>query len=257
MKGIRVRGLDRLHRDLRRMQGNLAYAAAQTANHLALAVRDAERREMERVFDRPTRWTLNSTRITYARKSRPIARVWLKDEAFKGTPATRYLAPQIFGGERSIKRFERALQHAGILPTGWLAVPGEAADLDAYGNMSRGQIVKILSWMGAFGEQGYRANITQEGRRRRERYSARKRGVGYFAVTPLRPDPRTAHLTPGVYKRTTWRADRAVVSTIEPVLVFVKSASYAPRYDFFGVAERTAAERLDEAAAKGFARAFA
>ena len=44
-------------------------------------------------------------------------------------------------------------------------VPGDAATLDQNGNMSAGQIVQIMSWFKAFGEQGYQANMRDGGRR--------------------------------------------------------------------------------------------
>ena len=48
---------------------------------------------MQLVFDRPTPYTLNSTFVSPATKTKLKAEVKLKDESAKGLPATKYLAP--------------------------------------------------------------------------------------------------------------------------------------------------------------------
>ncbi|HEB76897.1 MAG TPA: hypothetical protein ENI90_00020 [Methylothermaceae bacterium] len=242
---VSLNGYDEALRALRRVERQIPRAAQRTVNYLANEVRKAEVEEMKRAFDRPTRWTLNSTRVTYASaaRRRTHAVVWLKDEAAKGIPATKYLTPQIFGGNRKAKRFERALWNAGVLPRGWLAVPGEGARMDAFGNMSRGQIVEILSWFQAFGEQGFRANLTEEGRRRKIKGTKKRRGTAYFAIRP----GQGSHLHPGVYQRIATGFGWA----IKPVLIFIKSAEYGRRYHFFEVAEDTVFDRMEEAVAYG------
>ncbi|HEB94322.1 MAG TPA: hypothetical protein ENI94_12855 [Gammaproteobacteria bacterium] len=252
MSGFVITGINRVRKELERFDKKAAFAGAQMANYLANKIRDAEKKEMQSVFKNPTPWTLNSTRVTYARKNSPQAVVWLKDEAPKGTPATKYLAPQIFGGRRNIKRFELALQHAGVMPTGWVSTPGQGAKLDRYGNMSRGQIVQIMSWFQAHSAAGYTANTTAEGKRRRWRGTRKRRGYAYFAVNPQRPNEKTRHLQPGIYMR----INTAFGSAIKPVLIFAPSASYSKRYRFFGVAERTHKKHLDDAMRYGFKRAF-
>lgn len=242
---VSVKGYDEALRALRRVRQQVPKATQRTVNYLANRVKDAEIKEMKRAFDRPTRWTLNSTRVQYAsqRIGRTHALVWLKDEAAKGIPATKYLTPQIHGGRRRAKRFERALWNAGVLPRGWLAVPGQGARMDAFGNMSRGQIVEILSWFRAFGEQGFRANATEEGRRRKARGTRRRRGTAYFAIRP----GQQSHLHPGVYQRIATGFGWA----IKPVLIFVRSASYGRRYHFFEVADDAVFDHLEEAVAYG------
>lgn len=210
--------------------------AARRASEVAIvrtsrAVRTAQKAEIIRVFDRPTPWTQGAIHSRF-NKRELSATVWLNEEPGKGTPATTYLLPQIEGGERGQKRFERALQRVGLLPAGWLAVPGQGARLDAYGNMSRGQIVQIMAWFSAFGEQGYSANMTAKGRARLSKSTKRRQGFSYFAVYPGRT--RTRHLHPGIYQR----FDFAVGSAIKPVLIFVRAAHYQKRYDFHGVAQR-------------------
>ncbi len=246
---VSLNGYDEAIRALRRVQRQVPKAAQRTVNYLANRVREAEVLEMKRAFDRPTRWTLNSTRVRYAsqRIGRTYAVVWLKDEAVKGTPATKYLTPQIFGGGRGAKRFEKALWNAGVLPRGWVTVPGEGARLDAYGNLHRGQIVQILAWFRAFGEQGFRANTTAAGRRRLQRGTRKRRGFAYFAIRPGQRAP----LHPGIWQRVYTGFGTAV----RPVLIFVRNPRYRRRYHFFEVADDTVFDHLDDAVAYGMRRA--
>lgn len=240
--------------DIAKVLGTLAKQFPQAAEHaaqravtkVAWKVKEAEEREIARVFSNPTNYTLKSVKIRYRRREIE-ATVWLKDEgdAGKGTPATKFLAPQISGGDRSAKRFERALQRIGVMPAGWLAMPGEGADIDAHGNMSRGQIVQILAFFRAFGEQGYKANMNDKGRARMRKGTKSKRGMDYFAVYP---GARNSHLLPGIYKRTYFgftgpRGGQA--SAIKPILIFVPSARYQPRFDFFGIAQRTVEQHFE------------
>lgn len=227
-------------REVERMFSGLAkkqtpFATANAINTLLFASLAAEKREMERVFDRPTRYTLNSLRVRKAKKTDLAGRMWVKSklDAGKGTSPENYLLPNIEGGPRKAKRFEVALRRIGVLPEGWLSVPGEGATLDAYGNMSRAQIVQLLSWFHAFGEQGYRANITEKTKARLKRGTKRKYGISYYAAIPGRE--KTRKLTPGIYKRIRTGFGTATV----PVLIFIRRANYqAKRFDFEGIADR-------------------
>jgi hypothetical protein len=51
--------------------------------------------EMPFAFDRPTPYTLGSLYLSPATKAIPVAKVWLKDDAGKGTPAAKYLFPRL------------------------------------------------------------------------------------------------------------------------------------------------------------------
>lgn len=200
-----------------------------SVNRIADKAVRAEQHEMRDVFRNPTPFTLSSVRMKPATSSSLAATVELKDDATKATPATRFLAPQLKGGPRGQKRFERALQAVGAMPAGYRAVPGQAARLDAYGNMSRGQIVQILAYFRAFPEMGYKANMTDQGRARLARGTKRKQGYTYFVG---RPGDR---LPLGIYQRFSF----GVGSAIKPVMLFVRSAVYQERYDFAYVVEAT------------------
>lgn len=209
------------------------FATSLALNKTAQLVREAERVEMTKVFDRPTRFTLNSLYINPARKDRPWAEVWLKDTGDAAAP--EYLKPQIAGGQRGVKRFERRLQDAGLMPRGWVAMPGRGAKLDAHGNMSSQQIVQVLSVLHA------QHDIYQ-----RETYVSRKRAQrkgkqrDYFAVLPNQGGNRFAgnggRLPFGVYQR--------IGGRIVTILFFAPAARYKPRFDFFGVARQVVDREL-------------
>lgn len=212
-------------------QRQLPYAMTLALNNTAKIVERALYAEMKRVFDRPTAYTMNSLWVKLATKQTLKSVIRFKDRAGKGTPAEKYLGPQVRGGPRHWKRHEKALQKVGLLPSGMFCVPGSAARIDRDGNMDKGQIVQILSYLRAFGEEGYKANMSDKGRARVAKDNKRTgaRGFAYFVLKEKRNG-----LVPGVWQRFQF----AHGSAVRPVLIFVKSPSYSRRFDFYDVAER-------------------
>lgn len=242
-------------------QGRQVEIAAQRALlKTARLVREAEVAEMSKVFDRPTRWTLNSFNVKLD-KSAWSARVEVKDGYWHR--ADNYLNTQIVGGGRKEKAFELALRRRGVLPDGWRAVPGEKAVLDAYGNMSVGQIKQILSWFdSAEPHAGSTQNMGQKGRDKKRKGTRSKRGFEYFAASPghrlTRRVRAVQNLQPGIYKRTFFSfvgARGGRLSAIEPIIIFVKSSQYQSRLDFYGVGRRTVEENFSREFAAAFNRA--
>lgn len=230
-------------------QKQIPFALALGLNKIAAHVKSEEARTMRAVFDRPTPYTMNSLQTIAATKQRPVAFVYFKDKSgsFVGDEASvaqitasiipgrrHYLLPQVFGGSRAIKAFEARLRKAGAMGPGQYAIPGRGAKLDSYGNMSRGQIVQILAYFGGFGEVGGVKNTTPEGKAKLKAGTKGRRGVEYFAL-------QKAHggLKPGVYKRTF----TSFGAGIEQVLFFIdRPPNYRKLFDFYGVAQRTAAK---------------
>lgn len=244
-----------------RVLRQIPFATAKALTKTAQAVREAERGEMASVFDRPTPWTLNSLFVKPANKVTLSAEVAFKGPAAKGTPYDRALAHHIRGGTREWKRMELALKRLGVLPPTWAAVPGDAARLDAYGNMSRGQIVQILSYLQAFGEQGYKANMGAKGRARlAKRTGARIGGVEYFVSRGPGQwfggrswkNGRSQHLPAGVWAKTGTHGVKA-----SPVLMFVSLPSYRVRWRFYEVGQRVASATFPVEFQKSIAEAMA
>lgn len=212
-----MRGLPEVRSMLADARKQVPFATALALTKTAQAAQGAVRQEMTRVFDRPTPWILNSTYVKPATKANLEAHVYLKDDAAKGLSAAKTVLPQIAGGERSWKRFEASLQRIGMLGRNEIAVPGSAATLDSYGNMSRAQIVQILSYFAAFGEQGYKANMTTARKAKLAKGSRSRYGVRYY----LKRDGRGR----GIYMAT----QLGFGSATKPVLMFVRKPAYRPR----------------------------
>lgn len=192
--------------------------------------------EMRTVFDRPTPYTLDSLRLIPATKQKFEARVWIKDEADGAAPATRWLTPEVYGGERSHKRSEGLLRARGILPDGKFIVPGKGMKLDSYGNISRGQLQKVLSGLGAQGDRLQNSTDSKRSIGNRTRYFVMRRGR-----EPI-----------GIAERTgTKRAN------VQILIAFTSKPGYAKALDFFGIGEREAEAQLPIQFAKAFDRALA
>ena len=228
----RLQMLDRLERD------QLPFAAAAALTGTAQEVKKALVGEMNSVFDRPTRWTLNSLFVDPATKGSMSARVWMKDKVpgSGGTPATEWLAPEIYGGPRSEKRSETMLSGSNRLPAGKFIMPGRGMKLDAYGNISRGAMNKILSGLGA--QQDRYANSTDS-----------RRSIGnlkrYFII-------KKGNRPLGIAERTGKGKDG-----MRMVIAFGRRPQYSKRLDFFGVAEQVAKDRLPVQFELAMARALA
>lgn len=189
-------------------------------------------REMRKVFDRPVPYTLRALRVFYANTSNLKATLWFKQ---RGREEDKLWAvPQIQGGRRAMKPMELRLQQVGILPRGWLAVPGGAAPLDAYGNMSRGEISRILNVLGTYTEAGYNtANAKTTARLRKGNVKRNVYGFAYW-VNPVGRG-RVPHLLPGVYRR----VYTGFGTSLKPMLIFVNQAKYRRRLDFFTIVKKS------------------
>ena len=140
----------------------MPYATAVALTRTAKLAKEELERQLPSLIDNPTAYTMRGFRLYPATKRKLLAEVDFRVAMGRGTQGRDYLSPLVYGGERKLKSFERSLQRTGLLPPGSAAVPGSGAKLDAHGNMNRGQIVQILSYFKAFGEQGYRANINDK-----------------------------------------------------------------------------------------------
>jgi hypothetical protein len=198
---------------------------------LTLTARDIAWEEigvMQRVFDRPTPYTLNALRTIPATFQKLIATVEFKD--FGGTPAKRFLNPHVNGGPRSQKSSE--IQIAPLMKGYSYLVPAAGYPLDQYGNMSRGTIRKILSQLKV--SRNPDANASQS------RRSRGKRSAQAFFIP---------------------KGGRVVLERkgrdVRPVLVGIRSPRYRKRFPFYETAEAVLKDRLDINFEVAFQRAMA
>jgi hypothetical protein len=261
---------------------NVGFAAVVALTRTAKDIKEEQPREMERVFDRPTPFTLRSVYMQGATKAEPWARVWLKDSendmpslpaaAYSGqsmeqqsknqkktgtyrvskrlrgssssnNAAAKYLMPQIRGGPRRPKGVENALRAHGLLRSDEYIVPGKIK-LDRYGNVPPGTWTKILSDQGAMLDPISNRPGTR----------ARKR------ILPDEPAQRSKYFVATIRGvRAIWERQRAK-GKIAPILIIVRGApEYRQRYDFIGVSRRVFKAKwsgqLSRAIAEGFAKA--
>ena len=211
--------------------------AMRALNHTAFQVKNALVEEMSKTFDRPTPFTMNALLVQNATINNLSARVVFR--SFTSGLQSRqehYLGVQVYGGERKLKSFESALRQAGVLPDGLYAVPGQRAPKDAYGNISSGFIIQIISYFQASRFIGARANTTAEGKAKLAEGTKKKRGVAYFVVK----ETGGRGLKTGIYRQTAFGLGKkggAVWST-EPMIMFVKKPNYRQLLKWDDVAER-------------------
>lgn len=230
------------------------FATSLAINKTAQDVKAAEEGDILHLFDKPRPFSRRSVFMRPGNKAKPEARVWLKDDF--GT-REHYLAPHVFSGVRSVKRFESKLRRVGILPPGLFVVPGAACPLDAFGNISRGVIQQVLSYLSAAEDvAGFTQNTTERTRKGLERRLGRRlfnlpgvsgqlviyRGTG-DSVGRLRLGKdghnvafRSKLPQPGIWVRAAFGSGG---DAIRPLFIFVKQPTYRHRWDFFGTAKKT------------------
>ncbi|MGB6096428.1 MAG: hypothetical protein WBF95_09035 [Comamonas thiooxydans] len=233
-------------------------ASVKAVNDAGFEVRRAMQEEMRSVFDRPTDYILRSPMLKMATVDKPMATIEPEYMGGKGVDPKKILKAQNLGGKRRDKRSEVALRRAGILPKGYqTAIPAEPfpGSEDRYGNLKGGFIVQLLSYFRSFGEQGYRANMTDARRKALQlRGGAGVRKVGpnigrryILAYGKLRGgarwtakgenDRRASNLAPGI-----WAVVGNSGADIRPVLMFVRSGNYQERLDMEKVGQRADVE---------------
>ncbi len=249
---VEIQGLDKVRKLLDNIGGpGLKQAAADALNDAAFKMRTEMQNEMGRVFDRPTPYIMRSVHVKKATAASLVAEIGPTYMGGKGVDPQKVLAAEVAGGRRRDKRSEVSLRRVGILPPGYVTVipkePFQGSD-DGRGNLRGPFITQLLSYLQAFGEQGYRANMTQK---RKDKLANIGRtasgyktigGVQYFVSLGELPGGkgvldaknRSIHLAPGVWARSGIHG-----SNIRPVLMFVRAPTYAVRLSIEKLARST------------------
>ena len=237
---------------LRDMPQLMRYPLATALTRTAVQVRKAVQDELPRSLDRPTPYTVRQLRYVAAAANRLVAAVGFNVVAISDergavlryqdlgpgeTPAGKYLQAQIEGGSRRVKRLEVALRAIGVLPSGWFIVPGAGARIDAYGNVSRGQVVQVLSQLRVQLVAGSTRNMSRVAGKQ---IAAQRKAGGRFFVTP----PGKGKGQPGIYQREFYGRNTT------PVFIFVRGAQYRPRFDFYGLSRQVADQTLPREVAR-------
>ena len=178
---------------------------------------------MRAAFINPTPFTLNSLYVKPSDTATLSARVMVKNTSSRGVVPEKFLFPEVAGGARNEKGFEKALRYAGWLKAGERAMPGDAAKLDAYGNVSGATIRSLLSMIMTAG-----ARSTTRGRDGKRLKKGRKLTNDIFIGEPI-----GGNRPAGIWRREGQR--------IRPLFIFTsKQPKYRQRLDFEGIAEQAA-----------------
>jgi hypothetical protein len=234
--GVKVGGLAALQAKLAGQQKQVTYAASRALNNVAFAVNGRIKDVMRATFrGGATPYTLSAFRVLKADKTNLRAVVGLRaDSGGKARSYDKTLQHLFSGGVRSFKNMEGAFRRIGVLPPGFMIVPGDACPLDGYGNPPRALIVQLIAYFQAFGEQGYRANMTDKTKARlAKRSGAKIGGVEYFISRgPGMWYGRPQHLHAGIWSRTgTHGVD------IKPIFMFVRAGRWRRFIDLQSVAK--------------------
>lgn len=237
---IQVTGLARVQKALDALSGPQAREAyAKALNDAAFVVRRDMQRELRAVFDRPTPFITNAPKVFAATADKLEAYVAPTMDSRNrpskggkvGVDPQDVLQAQEFGGRRREKRSEVALRRAGILPSGWQTalprVPFPGSD-DGRGNLRGPFIAQLISYFQAFGEQGYRANMTARRKAALARGSAKQSGRRYFVSYGKL---RGQHLAAGI-----WAAQGTGGVDVRPVVMFTRPGTYRPRISMARIA---------------------
>lgn len=226
-----AQGIDPLVKALPKIRKAVLDASYFATINAGEEARDRVVAEMRQKFDRPTPFILRSLRLTSASGGR-IGRKATDREVHLGfvtafekfglgtDPVVDTLEPQIEGGRRRPKPHELRLRRAGVLGNNEYLVPSRTTRLNRYGNVSQGEIVRMLSDLRTFNEAGFSGN---------SRY---RRGRGHYVVLSIGGRR-------GIF-RTSGGFGDAAVRNAKLIFVIVQGApTYRKRLPFYEVATET------------------
>jgi hypothetical protein len=286
---IQVQGLQQVQQRIASLPKQLRYAGGQALKDAGFKAREEWREKMRAAFDRPTPYVIDSIYVN-ARALPERLSVWIYPSynGGKGVDPEKVLLAQVHGGARRAKRFEVALRNKGVLPNNMAAVPArwvlaDPAIGDGYGGVKGSFIVRLLSVLQAFGEQGYRANMTarniaklsgkgrwvngrfygaqtKKGSGRQGAMALRQGGVEYFVSRGKGEftgrgswkNGQQQHLPAGI-----WQRSGLYGAEVKPVFLFTRMPRYVARLNLPEIAQRAMGEHFPAAFSARLQRALA
>lgn len=184
----KITGIKELQDKLGGYARQVPFAMSRALNKTARGAQGAVVQELYTVFDRPTPFIIRSVQVKTSDKSDLTAQVYISDEGVYDTPDGEYsaksvLLPHMKGGNRTHKKSEIRLIWNGMMRPNQYIVPGPGAPLDRHGNISAGQMQRILGFIKAYSERGY--NVTKKS----ESYFVKKFVGVYKQVSRKRNGP--------------------------------------------------------------------
>jgi hypothetical protein len=206
---VGIKGLDEAIKVIDKTQRQIKFATAKALTRTAVRIQEAETRAIEKSFDRPISFTKRAIGIAPATTANLEARVFVKDRQAK------YLEPQIMGGSRGIKTFERRFNSKGGSGGYW--VPGPGVKLNASGNIPLNTIKQIALQLQLAGAKSGLFQTVFIGRPKNQPNKP-------FAI---------------------WAKDKK--GKLVPMLIRLdKSPTYRRRFDFYGIGNRLKGQVFNE-----------
>lgn len=220
-------GFNTLAATLTGMQKQVTVATAKVLTFTAERVEAAVYDEMRRKFDRPTPMTMRSLRKKPATPSSLMAMVYLKDERPGGNSrsALETIGQEFTGGGRAFKKIELWLQRQGKMTASEYMMPGKGADLDKYGNMSRGQMIQIMSQLGLGADQWSWSSNSARSRRNQKK-------AGFIFWSDGASKGHNGHLPKGIWAR------RKDGNWLKPLMIVARRPSYTQRINMEKISRR-------------------
>lgn len=228
---VEIKGLEKVQSQIRKLsQGQIKQATSKAINDAAFHARKGIQDTMARNFDRPTPYIMRSVRVVQASPEQLNA--WIEPTYMggKGIDPQQILRAQAFGGPRRDKRSEKLLRNAGLLPAGYMTSipekPFPGSD-DGRGNLRGPFLVQLLSYFQTFGEQGFKANMSE--RRMKQIHKIGRSDKGYKTINGVvyfvsYGKLRGQRLKPGI-----WAKSGTHGVNVRPVVMFVREPIYKPR----------------------------
>lgn len=265
--GVQIRGLDATLAHLAGMSKQVRYATAVALTKTAKQAQAMTAQEMRRNFDRPTPTVLKSIYVKPATKANLEAMIYVKDRPLGGKnnlSMAEILRHQYTGGTRIAKNFENLMRANRYMASGEFIVPGAGARLNAYGNISPGQYVQVLSQIG-LRRAGFDSTPTGSKRSRR---NIKKAGEIFWSYGP---GSYPAKAFTGSMKKIDWSTGKYLGKTqhlpkgawmrtaggVIPVMLVIKAAPrYRRRIVLEDIARRAVAQHFNVEFEQAFADAM-
>lgn len=212
---VKIEGLDKTIARISGLGKQVDYAASRALNSMAFKVNAEIKTQMQARFKGgATPYTLRAFKVEKATKHNLVASVSLREDAPEGgTSYTKALRHLFTGGTRQWKKLEGWLRGRGLLPAGYMIVPGSKIALDSRGNIRRTQLNEML---GVIGSNIRNLRVAYK---RHAGSSKKSKDIGFFVIMP----GAKSHLHPGIWRRIE-HGDYSTV--VQPYIMYVKPGSW-------------------------------
>ncbi|MDD5212249.1 MAG: hypothetical protein PHV62_07525 [Sulfuricurvum sp.] len=224
------------------------FALSKTINDSLYSIKDDYIKSFETIFDKPNmRFLKTAFTIKKSTKTSLAGMIEVSPwDMGKGQTPEAVLLHHVIGGDRPLKKFEKAMIGSGFMGSNMIAVPAAGAKLDQYGNIKGSFSSMLISYFSAYRKAGFEGNMKQSTRDKMAKIGRTKKqakkinGVMYFMSNG-------GKMAPGIWSKTGIHGSR-----VKPVILFVRTPNYKQRFDFYGIADKNIQTNFKDRYAKNF-----